>query len=125
MYEKNQKLYRHKISQMEKVIPFFQYEPLVFTPKSKTLDEEEEKRQINGVRPSKTRTTEEEQVDLKRGRDNSQKEARGMKYVPKHNLKPLEFVPHEVSSQEYVFATTKIKEQMRTKEHIIEEVHED
>jgi hypothetical protein len=28
---------------MEKVIPFFQYESLVMTPKSKTSDEEKEK----------------------------------------------------------------------------------
>jgi hypothetical protein len=32
MYERNEKLYRHKISQMEKVIPSFQYEPLVLIP---------------------------------------------------------------------------------------------
>jgi hypothetical protein len=32
MYEKNEKLCMHNISQMEKVIPFFQYEPLVLTP---------------------------------------------------------------------------------------------
>ncbi len=31
MYERNEKFYRHKISQMEKVIPFFQYEPQVLT----------------------------------------------------------------------------------------------
>ncbi len=29
-----------------------------------------------------------------------------MKNVPKQNLKRLEYIPHEVSSQEYVFATT-------------------
>ncbi len=32
MYERIEKLYMHKISHMEKVIPSFQYEPLVFTP---------------------------------------------------------------------------------------------
>jgi hypothetical protein len=32
MYERNEDLYMHKISQMEKVMPFFQYEPLVLTP---------------------------------------------------------------------------------------------
>jgi hypothetical protein len=31
-YEKNQRLYRHRISKMEKVIPSFQYEPLVPSP---------------------------------------------------------------------------------------------
>ncbi len=57
----------HRISHMEKVIPSFQYEPLVLTPKPKTLDEEEKKRNIVGARPSCTRTKEEELVDL-RGR---------------------------------------------------------
>jgi hypothetical protein len=40
-------------------------------PKSETLDEEEEKGQINGVGPSNIKTTEEEPVDLRKGRDNS------------------------------------------------------
>jgi hypothetical protein len=48
-----------------------------------------------------------------------------MKNVSKQSLKPLESIPHEVSSQEYVFATTCIGEHMQTKEHKIEEVHED
>jgi hypothetical protein len=43
MYEKNEKLYKHKISQMEKVIPLFRYEPLVLTLESETLDEEKER----------------------------------------------------------------------------------
>ncbi len=37
MYERNEKLYKHKISQMEKVIPFFQYLSDYSTIKS-TLD---------------------------------------------------------------------------------------
>jgi hypothetical protein len=32
MYERNENLYKHKISQMEKIIPSFQYELLVLTP---------------------------------------------------------------------------------------------
>jgi len=110
MYERNEKLYMHKISQMEKVIPFFQYEPLILIPKSKTSNEEEERGQTNGVGPSKTRTIKEEPIDLKRGRDSSQKEVGGMKNVSKHSLKPLKSIPHEFSSQEYVFATTEIGE---------------
>jgi hypothetical protein len=35
-HERNERLYMHKISQMEKVIPSFQYESLVLTPKPKT-----------------------------------------------------------------------------------------
>jgi hypothetical protein len=49
MYEKNEKLYKHMISQMEKVRPSFQYEPLIFIPKLKTLNEEEEEGNINGA----------------------------------------------------------------------------
>ncbi len=48
-----------------------------------------------------------------------------MKNVSKYSLKPLESIPHEVSSQQYVFATIKIGKQMQTKEHKIEAVHED
>jgi hypothetical protein len=40
MYERNEKLYMHKISQIEKVIPSFQYELLVLTPEPKTSNEE-------------------------------------------------------------------------------------
>lgn len=35
-----------------------------------------------------------------------------MKYVLEQTLKPLEFVPQEVSSQEYRFAITKIGDQV-------------
>jgi hypothetical protein len=51
MYERNEKLYMHKISQMEKVIPSFQYEPLVFISKPETSDEEENKGNTDGVGP--------------------------------------------------------------------------
>jgi hypothetical protein len=43
MYERNEKLYNHKISQMEKVIPSFQYEPLVLTPEPETSYEERDR----------------------------------------------------------------------------------
>jgi hypothetical protein len=43
MYERNEKLYRHKISQMEKVISFFQYEPLVLILELETSNEEVKK----------------------------------------------------------------------------------
>jgi hypothetical protein len=42
MYERNEKFYMHKISQMEKVIPLFQYEPQVLTSEPETSNEEEE-----------------------------------------------------------------------------------
>ncbi len=34
-----------------------------------------------------------------------------MKYVLEHTLKPLQFVPHEVNSQEYGSTTIQIEEQ--------------
>jgi hypothetical protein len=40
MYERNEKLYTDKISHMEKVIPSFQYEPLIFTLELATPYEE-------------------------------------------------------------------------------------
>jgi hypothetical protein len=49
MYERNEKFYMHKISQMEKIIPSFQYKPLVLAPELETSNEEEEKRHIDGV----------------------------------------------------------------------------
>jgi hypothetical protein len=67
-YEKNEKLHRHMISQMEKVMPTFEYEPLVFSPKLETLDEEEDRNNTNGARPSSTKTTEEELGDFRKKR---------------------------------------------------------
>lgn len=48
-----------------------------------------------------------------------------MKYVLEFFLEQLKYVPHEVSSQEYGYATIEIKEQIQTKEHITQEVQED
>jgi len=42
-YERNERLYMHTIFQMEKVIPSFQYEPLVLILKPKTSNEEKER----------------------------------------------------------------------------------
>jgi hypothetical protein len=30
-YEKNERLYRHRISEMEKIMPSFEYEPLILS----------------------------------------------------------------------------------------------
>jgi len=54
-YERNERLYKHMISQMEKIMPLFEYEPLIMSPKLKTLDEEEDKRDTNGVGPLGTK----------------------------------------------------------------------
>jgi hypothetical protein len=59
-YERNEKMCMHRISQMGKVIPSFQYEPLVLSPKLETSNEEKYKGNTNGAIPSSARTKEEE-----------------------------------------------------------------
>ncbi len=68
---------------------YFGNEPLVLILELETSNVEEERGQINSVRPSNTRTLEEELVDLKGGKDNSHKKTRGMKYVLEQNVQPL------------------------------------
>jgi hypothetical protein len=58
---------------MEKVMPSFEYEPLVKFPKLETLDEEKNKRDTNGAGPLSTRI-EEEPRDLKEGKDSPKRE---------------------------------------------------
>ncbi len=73
----------------KKVIPSFQYEPLVFTPKLTTSYEEKNRGNTNGARPSKIRTKQEEPTYLKGGRDSSHMEVGGMKYALEQILEPL------------------------------------
>ncbi len=80
MYERIEKLYKHKIFQMEKVLPSFQYEPLVLTRGLETSNEEE-KGQSDGVGQLETKTTKEEPIDLRGGGDITQREVDGLKYV--------------------------------------------
>ncbi len=114
----------HKISQMEKVIPSFQYELLILTLEPKTLNEEKETGQTDGVGPSKTNNRK-ELAYLKGGRDRSQKEVGGMKYVAEYSLEQLEFVLQEVNSPDYGSATTKIGKQIQIEDHITQEIQED
>jgi hypothetical protein len=59
---------------MEKVMPSFEYEPLILSPKLETSYEEEDKGDIDGARPSNIKVV--EQVgDLRGGKDNPKKEA--------------------------------------------------
>jgi hypothetical protein len=46
-YEMNERLYKHMISWMEKVMPSFEYEPLVLFLGPKTSYEEENRGDIN------------------------------------------------------------------------------
>ncbi len=57
IYAKSEKLYKHDISHMEKVIPLFQYELLILTQEPKTLYEEEENGHTNDVEPLEIGTT--------------------------------------------------------------------
>ncbi len=86
----------HRISQMEKVISSFQYEPLIFTPKLETSDEEEKKGNINGVGPSSIKTKEGEATNLKAWKDNPQRKVSGMTYASKQALEPIKFVLQKV-----------------------------
>jgi len=58
-YERNERLYKHKIFEMEKIMPSFEYEPLVLSPKPETSNEEENRRDIDGAGPSSIKITEE------------------------------------------------------------------
>jgi hypothetical protein len=62
---------------MEKVMPTFEYDPLVLFLEPKTLDEEEDKGDTSGVGPSYTKTTKEELGDLKGGKKSPNREATG------------------------------------------------
>ncbi len=55
-------------------MPSFEYEPLVLSPKPKTLDEEENKRDIGGAWPLGTKVVKEPR-DLRGGKDSPEKEA--------------------------------------------------
>ncbi len=52
-YERNERFYKHRIFQMEKVIPLYEYEPLVLFPEQKTSNEIKEKGDTNGASPCK------------------------------------------------------------------------
>jgi hypothetical protein len=60
----------YRISQMEKVISSFQYEPLILIPKPESSYEEKKRRNINGVRPLGIRTEGGESANLKGRKDN-------------------------------------------------------
>jgi hypothetical protein len=102
-YKWNERLYRHKISQTEKVMPSFEYKPLILFPKLKTLNEENDKGDTNGVGSSNIRIAKEPK-DFRGRKDNSKRE------VAEQILEQVEIVTQEVSFHEYAFATTKIGE---------------
>ncbi len=62
------------ISHMEKIMPSFEYEPLVLSLELNTLNEEEDKRDIDGAWPLGTRIIEEPR-NLRGGKKSHEKEA--------------------------------------------------
>ncbi len=48
-YERNETLYIHMISYMEKAMPSFQYESSILSPKPETSNEEKDKGDTNGA----------------------------------------------------------------------------
>ncbi len=79
-------------------MPAFEYEHLVLFLKLETLDEEEDRGNINGVGSSGTKTSKEEPKDLKGGKDNLKREASGETYALEQTLKLIEYVVQEFSS---------------------------
>ncbi len=65
-YERNERLYKHMIFQMENVMPPFEYKPLVLFIKLEISNEEENKGDIDGVGPLGTRIAKEERIALRR-----------------------------------------------------------
>jgi hypothetical protein len=73
-YERNERLYKHMIFQMEKVMPSFEYAPLVLSPKFETSNEEEDIGNTDGAGPLGTKTTKEEPGDLRGEKDSPKRE---------------------------------------------------
>jgi len=57
-YERNERLYKHKISHTERIMPSFEYEPLVLSLEPKTSNEEKDRRDTDGARPPGTKVVE-------------------------------------------------------------------
>jgi hypothetical protein len=109
-YERNERLYMHRISHMEKVMLAFEYEPLVLFPKVETSYEDEDRGNTNGAGPLGTRILEEEPRDLKGGKDSFRREVGGETYALERILEPIKSIVQEVSYLKYAFVATKIGE---------------
>jgi hypothetical protein len=94
---------------MERVMPSFEYEPLVLFPKLMTLGEEKDRGNIDGVGPSCTKTTK-ELGDLKGGKDSPKRKVVGKTNTSKETLEQIKSILQEVSFQEYAYVATKIGE---------------
>jgi hypothetical protein len=74
------------------------------------LDEEEDRGDISGARPSTIRTPEEELGDLRRGKESPNSKVAGKTYASEQILEPIEFVVRDVNSQKYAYVVTKMGE---------------
>ncbi len=92
------------IFQMEKVMPSFEYEPLIFSPELETSNEKEDKGNIDGAGPFHIKTTQEELGHLRGGKDSLKRKVGGKTYMSEQILKQI--VLQEVSSKKHAFATT-------------------
>jgi len=90
-YGRNERLYRHKISQMEKIMPSFEYESLILFLELKTSDEEEDKGDTDGVGTPNTRVVE-ELGNLRGGKDSPKRKA------IKQTLEQVESILQKISS---------------------------
>ncbi len=93
------------MSQMEKVMPLFEYEPLILSLELEILDEEEDIGDAYGAGPLGTIIAE-ELGNLRGGKDSPERE------VIEQTLKQEEYVLQEVSYEEYASTTIEIGEQI-------------
>jgi hypothetical protein len=73
-YERNERLYRHKIFHIETIMPLFEYGPLALSLELETSDEEENKGDTDGVGRLSTKVIK-QQRNLEGGKDSLEKEA--------------------------------------------------
>jgi len=66
---------------LEKVMLTFEYELLILFSKLEISDEQEDRRNIGGVRPLGTKTLKEEPKDLRGGKDSLEREVGGETYA--------------------------------------------
>jgi hypothetical protein len=71
---------------MEKIMPSFEYEPLVLSLELETSYEEEDKGNIDGVRPLSIRTKKEKPANLRQRKHSPQSEVGGMTYTSEQTL---------------------------------------
>ncbi len=89
-------------------MPSFECEPLILFLKPKISNEEENKGDTYGARPSSTKVVEQPR-DLRGVKDSPEKE------VVEQILEQVEFVLHEIRSQEYASSTIEIGEHTQPK----------